>query len=372
MSFIATRPGGAFRYIPRLYLADRNNNIGEELTEEGVEGTVTLDVDGLVSKWQLSVALKTYRRVLPLNEFVAPFLELVAEDGSYTSSQLGLYAAVPSDQTHMPSGSRSTIEGRDLCWLLDADISTEPITMASGANIINDAISDYEDGGWSRYNIPLSSQTSLKAVTWPAGTSRLQRLNERFMAAGYYASCPDRFGALFSMPYRDVAAAEPDVWYDDSYETQLIPVLNDSQDYALMCNRVVVIGTDPTSAPIVSIKENLDPTSPVSFENLMPPDGLVVGRREENPELQTQAAADAYAVELLRNGAAYYRRLEVYTLPDPERNPRDVYGFDVSNPDGVVADGKWLCSGYTVNLRANQPVMRHYVSRHEPFTVTTP
>lgn len=371
MSFVKERPGRAFRYFPRLFLADRDNNIGEELSTEGIDGTVSLDLDGLVSKWELSVGLKTYRRTLPFNEFIAPFLELVAQDGTSQLSQLGLYVAVPSDQTHRYSGTQSTIEGRDLCWLLDADISTEPITMALGANIINDAISDLSDGGYTRFNIPLSSQTSLKAVTWPAGTSRLKRVNERFLMASYYTVVPDRTGSLFTTPYLDVATSQPDVTYDDSYETILLPVINDEQDYSLMCNRVVVIGTDPAAAPIVSIKENLDPASPVSYGNLLNGDGLVIGRREEKPELQTQAAADAYAVELLRNGAAFFRRLTVYTLPDPERNPRDVYAFDVENPDGVVADGKWLCSGYTVRMSSKDPTMRHSVARHEPFLVTT-
>lgn len=362
-------PGYVRTYIPRLFRADRNNNIGEELTGLGVSGVVTADLDMPISKRQMELQLSGRFDFTPFTQFFAPFVQIVDPVGSFQMEQVGLFAGVPSGTLHTPALSRSDMDGVDLCWLLDADMSTEPITMASGANVINSAISDLTGSGITRYNIPLSSQTSTKALTWPSGTSRLKRINDRLDIVGYYNLVIDRVGVPFAFPYRDFSAVAADRLYTDQEGTALRPVINDTPDFQMMCNRAIVIGADPAQAPIVAIRENLDPLSGVSYGNA---GNIWISRKEENTEIQDQTTANARAVDMLRDGASYYRRLEAETLPDPTIELRMVYGFDVSNDSGVVADGNWMCNGFQIGLSAKRAAMRHSVSRHESFAVTTP
>jgi hypothetical protein len=366
---MARGAGHVYRYLPRLFRADRNNVIGEEITGLGISGVISADLDMPVSKRQMELQLGVKFDFTPFTQFFAPFLMIVDPLGGYVMEQMGLFAGVPSGTLHTPALSQSDLDGADLCFLLEADISDEPTTMALGANIINDAISDLAGSGITRHAIPLLSKTSTKAVTWPTGTSRLKRLNDRFDMAGYYHLVIDRVGVPFTFPYRDFSAVAPDRLYTDAEGTKLRPVIRDTADYQMMCNRAIVIGSDPSNAPIYSVKENLDPLSGVSYANA---GNLWFGRKEENSEIQDQTTADARAVDMLRDGASKFRRLEVETLPDPMVELRMTYGFDVSNPDGVVADGNWMCNGFQLGLSARRASMRHAVSRHEKFAVTTP
>ena len=362
-------PGRLYSYLPRLFRSSKNNQIGEELTGIGVAGLVTADLDMPVSKRQMELNLGERFELTPFTQFFAPFVQIIDPLGGVILEQVGLFAGVPSGTIHTPALSRSDLDGVDLAWLLDADMSESPTTMANGANIANSAISDLTGSGLTRYNIPLNSKTSTKAVTWPTGTSRLKRINDRMDMLGYYHLVFDRVGVPFTFPYRDFSAVAPDKVYTDQEGTALRPVINDTADFQAMCNRAVVIGTDPSSAPIYATRTNLDPLSGVSYENA---GSIWISRKEENSEIQDQATANARAVEMIRDGASKYRRLEVETLPDPTVELRMVYGFDVSNASGVVADGNWMCNGFQIGLSTRNLSMRHAVARHEPFTVTTP
>lgn len=374
----ATSPGKAAKFLPALFVADKQNRLGEDISAQLAEGLVSLDLDLEGAKMSFTGAFKTKRAVSPFVDFIAPFVRIVYEDGSEDYEQVGLYVMVPGPSTHYPGravvegdlgGTFQEIDGRDLCWLLAADHSTAITSMAAGANVISEAVADLAAGGITRISIPTSAYTSTKIVDWEPGTSRLTRVNDRLMMAGYYTLCFDRHGVAMSFPYRDLATSEPAVTYSGGSGARLVPPVEDQPDMTRLCNRVVVIGTDPAQAPVYAVRENTDPLSPVSFDNL---GGIWITRTEESPEIQTQDAADDLADELIRNGASYYRTLEIQTIPDPRRNPREVYALNLSNADGVVADGKWHVSGYELPMGASVQPMRHFLNREESFVAVTP
>jgi hypothetical protein len=187
------------------------------------------------------------------------------------------------------------------------------------------------------------------------------------MMAGYYTLAFDRHGIAISRPYNDLSTAEPAVTYTGTTGSQIVPPVEDEPDFTRFCNRVVVIGTDPATEPIYAIRENTDPLSPASFDNL----GQWISRTEENPDIQTQDAADSLANELIRNGASYYRTLRIQTLPDPTRQPREVYAVELENADGVVADGKWHCSGWELRIAPVEPML-HFLNREQAFESSEP
>jgi hypothetical protein len=362
--------------LPALFTADKHNQLYDDISAELSEAIVVLDLDLDGAKMSLEAQMKTKRAVSPLVDFVAPFLRLIYEDGSEDYEQVGLYTIVPSPSTHYPGravvegelgGTFQTLDGRDLCWLLQADHSTATISMADTTNVIEDAIDDLANGGITRVNIPASTYETTKAVDWPPGTSRLRRVNDRLMMAGYYTLAFDRHGIAISRPYNDLSTAEPAVTYTGTTGSQIVPPVEDEPDFTRFCNRVVVIGTDPATEPIYAIRENTDPLSPASFDNL----GQWISRTEENPDIQTQDAADSLANELIRNGASYYRTLRIQTLPDPTRQPREVYAVELENADGVVADGKWHCSGWELRIAPVEPML-HFLNREQAFESSEP
>lgn len=369
--------GGVVNFRPAVFTATMNNQLLDDITPSFIQGWVTVDFDLEVSKFAFEAELKTKRTVRPLIDFVAPHLELIYEDGTTQYEQVGLYVLVPSATLHMPGsstdpsgggGSQTRIDGRDLAWLLAADVSTGTTNMALGANVVDNAIADLAAGGFTRVAIPASTYTSLKAVSWPPGTSRLDRVNDRLDMVNYYTLAFDRMGVATSRGYDDLATTEAAVTYSTGYGSRVVPPIEDDPDNTRLCNRVVVSGTDPAQAPLYAIRENNDPLSPISYVNM----GKWISRFVEDSQLQTQAAVDALANDLIRDGASYYRSLRLQTLPDPSRGIREVYQLDIRNSDGVVAEGKWRCNGWELPLDWTEPVMTHYLSRVELFTVTTP
>jgi hypothetical protein len=373
-----TSAGRAIRFLPALFVADKQNQLYDDISTQLGEGLVVLDLDLDGAKMTFTATLKTKRAISPFVDFVAPFVRILYEDGTEDYEQVGLYVLVPAPSTHHPGGSLladssggtfQEIDGRDLCWLLASDHSDATTSMALGANVINDALDELSEAGITRVNIPASSYVSTKAVDWEPGTSRLQRVNDRLMMAGYYTVCFDRHGIAMSFPYRDLATTQASVTYTGDTGSRIVPPVLDEPDLTRLANRVVVIGTDPAQAPIYAIRENTDPLSPVSYDNL---GGIWITRTEEIPDIQTQDAADDLADELIRNGASFYRSLTIQTLPDPTRNPREVYAVELSNEDGVVADGKWHCSGWELPLSNEVQAMTHFLNREEAFVAATP
>jgi hypothetical protein len=379
----ATASGRSARFLPALFTANMQNQLYDDISADLMDGTVAYDQDLDGAKMRLDARMKTKRSVRAMADFVAPFLRVIYEDGTQDYEQVGLFALLPAPAEHWPGrsvtpwelgGTFQELAGVDLCWLLDADQSAGPVTMAESANVIADAIADLALGGITRVRIPPSTYTAPKDYTWPPGTSRLQRVNERLMMASYYTIVFDRHGIAMSLPYNDLADVEPAVTYSGASGSRIVPPINDEPDITRLCNRVIVIGTDPAVEPIYAVHENTDPLSPVSPYNLSgdPNRPLWITRREERPELQDQSACDALADELIRSGASYYRTLRIQTLPDPYRQPREIYALDITNPDGVVADGKWRANGWELPLDWSNPVMTHFVGREQPFTVSTP
>jgi len=367
---MSTAAGHVVDYRPRLFTATKQNQILEDISAQMVRGEVTLDLDLDGAKMSFTAEMRRKREVRPLQDFVAPFLELIFEDGSSVMEQVGLFVLMPPPAHHYPSASMYELNGADLCWFLDA--SQTPIIVNDGPSFtpVYQAKTALNSVGFTRQSIPLGGPSYTKGVSWPPGTSRLQRINDRFLTAGYYSLWFDRHGVATSRPYEDMATAQPAVTYSSEAGSQIVPPIDEQPDWTRVKNRVIVIGSDPAANQIIAIAENNDPTSPASYQNLgawiSPPESPY-----QVPEIQTQDAADAMAVALIREGASFYRTLTLQTLPDPTRNPREVYALDIKDMTGTqLFSGKWRCSGWTLPVDPQNPVMTHTISREEPLQVT--
>lgn len=357
----------AVRIEPALFTATKTNQMLEDISSQMLGGKVTLDLDLDVVKMTFEAEMRSARTVRPLQDFVAPFLRLIYANGTEVLEQVGLFVLLPPIGHHYPSASMYELQGVDFCWLLEANQTPVTVNDSTNSTPVGQAKSALSSVGLSRQAIPRDSTNYSKAVSWGPGTSRLRRINDRFVTAGYYSLWFDRHGVATSRPYDDLATTQPAVTYTSAAGSQIVPPIDDTPDISRICNRVIVLGTDPAAAPIVSIRENNDPTSPVSYQNM----GGWIARTIEDPNIQTQAAADAMAENILREGASFYRTLQLQTVPDPTRNPREVYALNVyDQSSNQLVDGKWRCSGWELSLDWSNPVMVHQLGREEAFQVT--
>jgi hypothetical protein len=365
--------GSVVSFLPALYTATKSGEILDDISAYLMSGEVDLDLDRTEgSKMVFTGKMRNSPDLEPLDlpamrSYVAPFLRLIYEDGSETMEQQGLFVVIPARAEHHPSASFYSLEGRDLCWLLAANQTPITVTDSPGTSPVSLAHTALSSVGMPRRNIPATTYTNPKAITWPIGTSRLKRINARLESAGYYSLWFDRKGVATSRAYDDLATKQAAVTYSSATGSRIVPPVTDEPDWTRVCNRVIVIGSDASIAPIAAIRENNDPLSSMAFQNN---DNNWITRFVESADIKEQAAANAMADQMIQQGATYYRRLTIETLPDPERNPREIYELDIHGEQGEIATGKWFCSGYKLSLDWKAPTMRHEVNRIEEFTAT--
>jgi hypothetical protein len=130
-------------------------------------------------------------------------------------------------------------------------------------------------------------------------------------------------------PRRTIASADGEV----------VGVVEIETDAERLCNRVTVIGQDPTrDVPIVVTKENRRADSPASIQNL----GFVKARLIEGSNIDTAAEATDLANTALEEGASVERRVSLATTPDPEFGFHETVRLAVSRDDGTeVLGGTW-------------------------------
>src|SRR5690606_27053564 len=87
---------------PTLFRASKQNDIRDDLSSLVLSGSVSLDLDRDGSKMIFECELRSGVAVDPFLVYVAPFVRITYEDGSFDFEQVGLYALVPAGSDAYP------------------------------------------------------------------------------------------------------------------------------------------------------------------------------------------------------------------------------------------------------------------------------
>lgn len=337
---------GAVSRAPELYLTDINGAIKEDVTDAIRGGEVALDTNRAIA---MSFTGDSRHRDLarPFVDFLAPFLTVTYSDGYSVREPLGLYAFAPMDRTELEGSTIAAIDGRDLSWLLTVDHYDQGYTAAAATNPI-EAVRAIIDTIGARHSIPSTTKTLAAAVSFKAGTSKLEVCNKLLGAAGYYALYASRDGRLTSRPWRRLASDEPDTRYatDGTSRSKIVRSITITPKREGIYNKVIVIRDDPNQAPLVATATNTSPQSPISTTSL----GYTITRPPiSDPYLIDQATADALASRLLEEASAIYTRMQVFITPDPGRGAHEIVELAIANSAGAtIAEGNWWLSGWAL------------------------
>ncbi len=358
---------------PRLYRADRYGNPIEDLSAYVDGGSVTVDLDRDVSG-TFRVRLRDRDQDRPASRWVgsrlAPYkdwlLLTVARryaGGREEEESLGLFAVDVPGQEVWPSVTYLDVTGRDPTWTLTQDRIADPLTMGKGLNLIDfgNAVINRAAIALPPVSAPPSPRTAPAEMNWKAGTDRLTIANDCYEGAGYYPVKADAQGQLYTMPYLRLVDIEPKVVFDAGPGSVVVPPVDLSPTTTQVRNHIVVSRADPRSTPI-RVERVAPATSPVAMERI----GMRLSRYINDPHLADATAAAELADRMIEEGASYYQRMRLTTVPTDAPGRRDAVTVNLTDQDGVGLPGldgaKLWRSGWSMSLAAGG-TMSHSLNR---------
>jgi hypothetical protein len=201
-------------------------------------------------------------------------------------------------------------------------------SLDAGTAIIPAAVALLQSTGEDRIAATSSDAVLSSALTWEAGTSKLQIINDLLQAAGYWALWCDGSGQFRVEPYAD--PADRPVAFDFQHGAQSLhmPDWSREQDNTSVPNKFIAVGQgDGETEALVGVATNNDPASPYSAQRRGTPENpRWIAASEEGVEAATQAIIDQYAARKLRDAMTPVSRLEV-THAMLDLNPNAMVAF---------------------------------------------
>jgi len=232
-----------------------------------------------------------------LTTLVRPVVTVRPLDGSGELSwPLGLW--VPSIPT-LAYGSAATTGGIDLLSreaILSESLILAGYTVAEGANVIDAIRTIIADAGQPASALTDSDATLTSSMTWEAGTSRLQIINDLLDAIGYFSMWTDGAGQFRAEPYI-AAGARAMAWeFTDDAERIYTPGWSQTRDlYGVPNTAVSLPEQSGEDAGFVGTAINDDPASPFSTVRR----GRQIGLVADTNAAVSQEVADMQAARAL-------------------------------------------------------------------------
>lgn len=279
------------------------------VVENNVNRAIKRDLRGLVLMPEDEAAIN------PVSDRVRPVM--VLENGDQLAWGLFLFVEASTEVHGYGRVGKGSLV--DLNYVLDQPVATS-VGYAAGQGIALALEALFAGAGIGNYLVEATG-TIANPVAWPAGTSRLQIMNDLAAMAGCYSVYFDNVGVGRVRPVPDLATTEPTVRYlagRNIYEGSIIETDNllDSP------NRYIVIDSSATEAPIVGVYDVPD-DAPHSIINR----GFVVARVIEEQGLESVAAANARARAAAAQSAADYKWVTFDGPPDPRHDTFDIIEF---------------------------------------------
>lgn len=221
----------------------------------------------------------------------ARFRPSVTIDG-YGTTTLGVFLVSEAPEAWGDTGRVWSVKLLDKCTILDQDAVGAAYTLDAGTVVTTAIVTLIQSTGETNIAITPSAATLLNPLVWPAGTTKLQIVNDLLSTINYFSLFCNGDGQYRGEPYVK-PASRPTVWdFLDGSDCIYVPGLTKDVDLFAIPNKVIAItqGNGSTAA-LVSTATNTDPTSPYSTVGR----GRTITYVATGVEAADQATLDAFA-----------------------------------------------------------------------------
>lgn len=204
---------------------------------------------------------------------------------------LGVFIPATPTIEYSDAGAYVNVEMLDKLTILDRHLLADAFSVSAGTDPIQVVQDLIELAGESASVLEDTSERMRGDAVWEPGTSALQVINDLMDSINYFSLWCDTSGNYRATPYVAPASRGIVHTFRDDYTSIHTADFTREQDVYSIPNRFIVISTaDGENPALVGVAENADPDSDYSIPNVG-----VRGELEEDVELASQAAADAYA-----------------------------------------------------------------------------
>lgn len=212
----------------------------------------------------LSMSVQGNTPFNPLHDLIRPWYQVTAPDGGLLRWPLGLFTLLPITRTIDPGYTWQALTGADLTQLLADSAFQQSYSVSSGTNYltaISTVIAQYTGATKIQVAIPDPGKALPSDLTWDAGTSYLQVIQDLLTAVNYYQPWCDEWGVLRSSPIPDYSTINPGYVFDTTKGASLVlNQITEDPDWSSIYNQFLVKventstasstsgGTGPTAA----------------------------------------------------------------------------------------------------------------------------
>lgn len=333
-----------------LYRCTIDNVPVEAISDQLIDGSVDMNLDRDI-KLAAQFVIRDPSNITPYSDYLAPFMQLVFDDGrADVYLQLGLYATKVAPGSYSINDSVATFDGDDLTSVPANAGYTNTINTPAATNYVTEIRGAISGAGISRTNIPDTTTTTAVALSFPPGTTRLEKVNTLLDQLGWYHVGMDLDGRI-STPGAPQTLASMEPWrtLTDSDIIGRIDVQPTGEEIA---NVIIVINDDGAAAPLTSTATNSDPSSPTSTVAI----GRSIMRKVTVSGSTTQAALDALAARILAESRTFYRVAKLKLLHDPTAlQLHQVVQLDLTGEQASLS-GKWWIRTAKIGFTPGQPL----------------
>lgn len=257
-----------------------------------------------------------------LQHRIQPWYSMTAA-GQTIEWPIGVF--IPASPTTQYGSTRQTgsVELYDKTHILDQDRVDKTFIAEEGAIVTSLIRSIIVGAGETRVALTDSTATLRKAMAFPAGTSKLQIVNDLLASINFFSIWCDGYGAFRADPYDTPGARLTQYGFVDDLKGIYVPDFSHTKDAFNVPNKVLCIAQGDGETPaLTSLATNTDPGNPYSH----PSRGRWIVRFEESVEATDQGTLDDIARRFLTEGQQLGSTYDIKHAPIDLR-PNNAVGF---------------------------------------------
>lgn len=306
--------------VIRFDVVDRYlSTIGTIQPDTNSEVTITLNINRTVKRDMSGMILNANVQadVDPFSDRIRPVW--ILENGD--EYNLGVFLFASMDRVRHEWGLDAEVSAVDQTIILDQPIE-KTVALAPGAALKPAIEQQFIQAGITSYSIDSSISGSVyTSIAWPAGTSRLQVINDMAAMSGAYSAFFDNDGVGRVIVIPDLATTEAEHVYSSGGRI-LADSMVETDDLLEAPNRYLVIDSSNPDRTIVGLYDVPDSASH-SYANR----GFRLTKVIEEQGLESTAAANKRAQAAYSQEHGTFQWVQFSSPPDPRHDTFDIVEY---------------------------------------------
>lgn len=365
-----SRQASSYTARPRIWRSDIFLTKKEEIdTGRILSGTFSYNED-FDTKRQATIRVRIPETIKVLSDWIIAEIDIRDDVGNAFTVALGHFVAIEQDIEQTSTGRTSSIEFRDLTWIMRQSTITTPIVALAGTDHGAAARQIISDFGIPvpLINIP-DSGTIISADILPDEKDDLLSFATRVLSGGgMYQPWVAQDYRVTSSKAVDVSTSPADIIFSGLDGAKILQVISNKPQVSGVRNQITIRKASPGEPIIEATATVTDESSrahPLNIGRMMGANiPIILGRIDNESAIATIEDAQALADARLSIASTYLDRLNIQTYPDTQTmDGHKIIALDVRDGVTQLYTGNWLQRTWSVSIGTGPPIVSREMTR---------